>query len=261
MTRFRVIAAAIAAVACVGLVGSPGASAEMVDDAETVDEIVNSTDYSEADADTLRLYRAFLNRDPDDLGSRYWLQQARNGSNPDDLAYGFAQSTEFIRSYGTLTNQEFLDVLYDNMLGRQPDQSGFDYWLGKMNSAELSQHGVVRWIVANDEFEQRFPFEPATTRSERALNFFRATESICATHADQTGNPVPESARFDLATVESVAAWPLAVIEDGRGDSLIVDFSGPTVVIYSAQSGSDGELPLTYSFGCPPELYLGTLGS
>lgn len=127
--------------------------------ATTITEILQAYDYTDADADTLRLYRAFLNRDPDPAGAVYWIGQSRLGADPDDLAYGFAQSDEFRARYGTLTNDEFLTLLYDNMLGRVPDQAGFDYWLGQMNDG-LSQHGVVRWIVANDEFKLRFPFAP-----------------------------------------------------------------------------------------------------
>ncbi|MEZ5340522.1 MAG: DUF4214 domain-containing protein [Acidimicrobiales bacterium] len=72
----------------------------------------------------------------------YWITQSRAGANPDDLAYGFAQSDEFIASYGTLTNAEFLTIMYDNMLGRVPDQ-GFNYWLDLMDNG-LAQFAVVR---------------------------------------------------------------------------------------------------------------------
>ena len=126
---------------------------------DTLAQILGAWDYGTNDADTLRLYQAFLNRDPDAGGTVYWITQTRNGASLDDLAYGFAQSTEFIERYGTFGNEAFLTLLYDNMLGRIPDQAGFDYWLGEMERG-LSQDGVVRWIVANTEFEQRFPWNP-----------------------------------------------------------------------------------------------------
>lgn len=143
---------ATAAGAMTPLPGSVAAS-------ETLVEIQQSHDFAAGDADTLRLYRAFLNRDPDPGGGVYWIGQSRLGANPDDLAYGFALSDEFIARYGTLDNEAFLTVLYDNMLGRVPDEKGFAYWLGEMNNG-LSQPGVVRWIVANEEFVQLYPFTP-----------------------------------------------------------------------------------------------------
>ncbi len=126
---------------------------------QTLAQILGAWDYSPVDADTLRLYQAFLDRDPDAPGAVYWISQTRSGASLDDLAYGFAQSTEFIARYGTLTNSDFLTLLYFNMLDRVPDQEGFDYWLGEMDRG-LSQDGVVRWIVANAEFKLRYPWSP-----------------------------------------------------------------------------------------------------
>ncbi len=136
---------------------SPASASGYVSESQVIDDILRAVDYRSNDSDTLRLYRAFLNRDPDVPGSIYWISQTRGGSNPDDLAYGFAQSAEFSARYGTLSNAEFLTLLYSNMLDRLPDQDGFNYWLQLMNEG-LSQHAVVRWIVANDEFINRFPF-------------------------------------------------------------------------------------------------------
>lgn len=140
------------------LATSSPASADYINESQSIDDIVRAVDYqSSTDGNTLRLYRAFLNRDPDVAGAIYWISQTRSGSNPDDLAYGFAQSVEFIATYGSLSNVDFLVVIYSNMLSRSPDQDGLNYWLDQMNRG-LSQHGVVRWIVANAEFINRYPF-------------------------------------------------------------------------------------------------------
>ncbi len=131
--------------------------------ANTIDEILAATDYTTEDAETLRLYRAFLNREPDVDGAKYWIAVRRDGASLDDLAYGFAVSVEFTSEYGTLDNSAFLTVLYENMLGRTPDPEGFAYWLDLMDTGELTQHGVARWVVANAEFVSRYPYAP--TRS------------------------------------------------------------------------------------------------
>ena len=157
-----VSAAAIATIGTLGAVSVVGA--DYVDESTTVTEITQSVDYKTSDADTLRLYRAFLAREPDIDGSKYWIAQTRAGATLDDLAYGFAQSDEFKAEYGTLTNDEFLTLIYDNMLGRVADQDGFDYWLGEMDKG-LAQFGVVRWVVANDEFVANYPYAPTAPDS------------------------------------------------------------------------------------------------
>ena len=128
--------------------------------ATTIDEVVHATDYLPADADTLRLYRALLGRDPDVEGTKYWISESRRGVSLDSIAGAFSVSTEFQQTYGALTDHEFLLVVYRNVLGREPDPVGFDYWLTLLERGSLSRHLTVRYVAANDEFINRFPFRP-----------------------------------------------------------------------------------------------------
>ncbi len=130
--------------------------------ASTIEEIIAASDYRTSDGDILRLYRAFFERDADVEGAKYWIAVARAGANFDDLAYGFANSTEFTAGGPALTNLDYVRLLYRNMLGREGEQAGVDYWVGLMNSGNLSQPGVVRWIAANNEFINRYPYLPTT---------------------------------------------------------------------------------------------------
>lgn len=139
-----------------------------VEVAATVDEILAARDYDpERDADTLRLYRAFLGREPDPAGARYWIDQTRGGATLDDLAFGFANSIEFRTTYGDVSDAEFLDLIYRNMLNRIADPAGRSYWLDQM-SGGLAPHLVVRWVVANDEFVGKHPFSPRFAPCDRA---------------------------------------------------------------------------------------------
>lgn len=131
-----------------------------VAEATSIDQVLAASDYSESDADTLRLYRAFFSREPDIGGARYWIGETRRGLTADNLAWSFKASAEFVATYGNTSNDQFLSLLYSNMLGRTPDQKGYDYWLGQISSGKLEQFGVVRWVVANDEFIRRYPYSP-----------------------------------------------------------------------------------------------------
>lgn len=79
-----------------------------------------------------RLYRAYFLRDPDAVGFTYWLTQYRSGYPLESVSNDFARSTEFVRTYGALSDRQFVDRVYLNVLGRQPDQGGYDYWLRQM---------------------------------------------------------------------------------------------------------------------------------
>ncbi len=120
--------------------------------AGSIDQLTTAEDFHTDYADVLRLYRAFFNRDPDIGGAKYWIRIYREGNEISDIANGFEQSQEFRNTYGAPNNQQFLELVYTNVLGRGSDPEGLNYWLGLLNRGELDRGGVVRWVAANNEF-------------------------------------------------------------------------------------------------------------
>ncbi len=129
-------------------------------DARTLDEILAATDYQSTDAGFLRLYRAFFRRDPDVGGAKYWLAKVDDGATFDDIAWSFSVSTEFTSTYGQLTDEQFITLLYRNVLDRATDPAGEAYWLDQVRNGALPPHGVVRWVAAGNEFIDRYPYAP-----------------------------------------------------------------------------------------------------
>lgn len=82
-----------------------------------------------------RLYQAAFNRTPDVAGLGYWLQQFDTGTKLLDVAAAFVASEEFKKLYGTNpTDLQFLTALYNNVLHREPDLAGQEYWLKLLGS-------------------------------------------------------------------------------------------------------------------------------
>src|SRR5262249_25418214 len=52
------------------------------------------------------------------------------------VSSSFAGSQEFKTTYGSLTNSQFVTLVYNNVLGRSPDTSGLNYWVGQLNNGE-----------------------------------------------------------------------------------------------------------------------------
>lgn len=76
-----------------------------------------------------RLYQAAFDRTPDEGGVGYWIAQIDAGAKLFDIATGFLESDEFKALYGANpSNQEYTQALYRNVLDRDPDQAGYDYW-------------------------------------------------------------------------------------------------------------------------------------
>lgn len=82
----------------------------------------------------LRLYQAAFGRVPDADGWAFWTAELSSGVDPVVIAAGFAGSPEFDDRYGDApTNQELVDAMYVNVLGRPGDSSGVEFWLDRLD--------------------------------------------------------------------------------------------------------------------------------
>ncbi len=117
-----------------------------------------------------KLYRTFLNREADEDGFNSWVHQLKQGYSRKKILSGFVNSDEFTQiceSYGidrgtmTLTEEEagrsdgnlhidteqvkaYVTRLYDQILGRQPDEEGFNNWVGAITSRQWNAAVVAK---------------------------------------------------------------------------------------------------------------------
>ncbi len=98
-----------------------------------------------------RVYIAHLTRRPDDAGFAFWIDQRARGLSLPAMIAEFQSSDEFIRTYGSLDNTEFVTLIYDNVLGRDPDSGGLAHWTGLLDSG-LSRAEVTEGFVESAEF-------------------------------------------------------------------------------------------------------------
>lgn len=103
-----------------------------------------------------RLYAAFFLRDPDLAGFTFWQNTIAAGDwSNDDAARFFSESPEFQQTYGTgLTDAQYVTLLYQNTLDRQPDAGGMNYWLAQLD-AGLTRGQVALGFSDAPEFRQR----------------------------------------------------------------------------------------------------------
>ncbi len=100
---------------------------------EVVEAFIDSAEVGGAYEPTIRLYRSAFLRPPDPKGLAYWVRSVRSGSDLDAVADVFATSTEFQNRYGSLSNAQFVDRIYRNVLGREADETGAAYWTDQLN--------------------------------------------------------------------------------------------------------------------------------
>lgn len=98
-----------------------------------------------------RLYQAAFDRTPDQGGLGYWIERLDSGMTLSEVAGGFVTSHEFQNRYGINPSaDDFLQLLYQNVLDRSYDQEGFDYWVGKINSGYSREDVLVGFSESNE---------------------------------------------------------------------------------------------------------------
>ncbi len=105
---------------------------------------------------TVRLYRAFLQRTPDAGGLRYWVGRKRSGAwTLTRMADQFATSSEFQRTYGALTNRQFVTRIYTDVLGRAADVAGVNYWTGRLDAHAKTRGQVMVGFSESSEYRRK----------------------------------------------------------------------------------------------------------
>lgn len=101
-----------------------------------------------------RLYRAYFLRRPDTAGHDYWASQYSSGRRSlNSISQFFALSDEFKTRYGSLSNVQFVRMIYRNVLNREPDAAGRSHWLGRLNAGS-SRGSVMVGFSESPEFQR-----------------------------------------------------------------------------------------------------------
>jgi len=143
--------------------------------AQTISEaVLLSTQIEElriADDDTAlsvaRLYQAAFDRTPDLGGLNYWVDNWESNMSLFDIAGHFYNSDEFNLSYGEVSDDEYVTLLYANVLDRVPDTAGFNYWTDVLSQGIDTHAGVL--VGFSDSLENKVNTELQLSGLEESL--------------------------------------------------------------------------------------------
>lgn len=110
-----------------------------------------------------RLYQAYLGRSPDAGGSCFWVRRLAGGASLDDVSSSFAASQEFVGLYGALSNRAFVELVYDNVLGRAGEAEGVAFWTAELDSARRNRGQVMTGFSESAEHIERTGTLPASS--------------------------------------------------------------------------------------------------
>jgi hypothetical protein len=101
-----------------------------------------------------RLYLAYFDREPDPTGAAYWESRRSSGMSVAAISAYFAQSGEFRARYGNVDDAGFVTLVYRNVLGREPDANGHDYWQQRLAEG-MSRGSLMAHFSESREFVHR----------------------------------------------------------------------------------------------------------
>ena len=94
------------------------------------------------------MYVAYFNRAPDAEGLFFWANTFAEGSTLDQIAERFFDQAETRKIYTNPANTDaFVTAVYANVLGRTPDEGGFDYWKARLAEGDVTQGTFVLKII------------------------------------------------------------------------------------------------------------------
>lgn len=131
--------------------------------AEVANAFLSSTEFQAHAGALARLYFAAFARTPDEAGMTHWMEQMLNQNQSlEKVAQGFADSSEFQRKYGSLDNAGFLETLYQNVLGRSPDDAGKAYWMEQLKLG-TTRGEVLAGFAQSGEYQELMREEVSVT--------------------------------------------------------------------------------------------------
>lgn len=144
------------------------------------------------------LYIAFYGRPADAAGQTYWADEleAANG-DLSAIINAFASSDEYQRNYGELEAAELVNALYQQILGRDAEEAGLDFYVGELAEGNITEGEIALAILNGVQGDDAAVLE---NRKAVADAF---TAAVVAADKAYEGQAAEDAAR---ALLESVGA-------------------------------------------------------
>ncbi len=171
-------------------------SAAAASDQQPAQPAQNSTDqtaYQQAVTDSVvRIYLAVFDRLPDDEGLAYWVAEYQRGVSLLDIGAAFMVSTEWSDRYGAVDDARFVELLYTNVLGREADPGGRNYWQETLTSGVIRGEVLLQFSESSEFVAQTgtvdplppYPAIPADSGSGRRIVYGNTAQRVWLIEAD-----------------------------------------------------------------------------
>jgi len=93
------------------------------------------------------LYLTTIGRSPDSDGVAYWVNEVMLGKlTVAQVGQSFFDQLEVKAKYDGLDTTAFVQAVYQNVLGRDAEQAGLDYWVGQLNNGTFTNDRFIEAV-------------------------------------------------------------------------------------------------------------------
>ncbi len=103
----------------------------------------------EPEAFILQFYHHILGREPNEEPLNAWKKYLNRGSVA-SAVISFFDSQEYKNR--EVDNEEFINILYQAILGREADSEGFNYWVNELEIGIISRDNILEIFLESNEF-------------------------------------------------------------------------------------------------------------
>ena len=162
-------------------------------------------------------YLAYFGRPADAEGLSYWT-----GQSIATMQAGFADSQEYANLYSGMSNDQRVEQVYQNLLGRASDPAGKAYWVGLLNAGTVTVGTLVTDMLEN---AQGIDVSTITNRTTFAMDFTNSLTTV-AQNVGYNGTAAAAVARAAVSAVtytdasleaaKSIMAFDIQAIDHGE---------------------------------------------
>jgi len=92
-------------------------------------------------------YISYYGRPGDPAGVQYWAERFDLSDNLDDVLAAFGASDEYTNNFGSLSNTELVENLYQQTFGRAADAEGLAFYVDLLDTEEATLGSIAKQIV------------------------------------------------------------------------------------------------------------------
>jgi hypothetical protein len=147
-------------------------------------------------------YLKYLGRPADDTGLSFWTTQMQDGLTDEHLEAAFIGSAEFFQHAGG-TDKLWVDAMYNDLLGRQPDPAGEAFWVQQLAMGAQRADVAFGFAASVEREQQRVTLDYqhflGRTPDQQGLDFWVTQFQMGFTNEDLIAGFIASDEYFDAA--------------------------------------------------------------